>query len=148
MIEKIKVINKSNNPLPEYSLSGDAGMDLRAELYGVDKVILKPSERLLIKTGLFMQLPENIELQIRSRSGLSLKQGIIVLNSPGTIDPNYTGEIGVILYNSGKEDFEINQGDRIAQGVFSEFKKISFTSVYDLEETSRGSGGFGSTGVK
>ena len=141
----IKIINKSNNPLPEYETEFSAGVDLRSFIN--EKIILKPLERRLIPTGLFLELPKGFEAQIRPRSGLALKKGISVLNSPGTIDADYRGEIGIILVNISNEDFVINSGDRIAQMVISKHEQVSFEQVEILEETKRGSGGFGSTGV-
>jgi dUTP pyrophosphatase len=141
---KVKVINKSTNPLPEYETKGSAGLDLRANL--AQSILLKPMERSLVKTGLFIELPEKYEAQVRSRSGLALKSGICVLNAPGTIDADYRGEIGVILINLSAENVEIHHGDRIAQLVFSKVKQAKWETVEVLSETQRGEGGFGSTG--
>ena len=141
---KIPVINRSGNPLPEYATSGSAGMDLRAFLE--QPVILKPLERALIPTGLFAALPEGYELQIRPRSGLAYKQGITCLNTPGTIDSDYRGEIKVLLINLSNEDQTIQNGDRIAQMVPARTEKAELVSVEVIEETSRGAGGFGHTG--
>lgn len=143
---KVKIINTSSNKLPAYETTGSAGMDLRANLK--QAIHLQPRERVLIPTGLKIQLPEGYEAQVRPRSGLSLKEGIIVLNSPGTIDSDYTGEIGVIIVNHGKQAFIIQNGDRIAQLVFQKVEQVEFEVVDSLEETQRGEGGFGSTGVK
>ena len=142
----IKVINKSNNPLPKYQTIASAGMDLHANL---DEIItLKPGERKLIPTGLFIELPVGYEAQVRPRSGLALKKGITVLNTPGTIDADYRGEIGVILVNISNEPFVINDGERIAQLVFARVEQAEFLEVEELSSTERGAGGFGSTGVK
>ncbi len=144
-ILKVKIINKSRHPLPQYETDRSAGLDLRAN---VDAPIsLKPSERALIKTGLFLSLPTGVEAQIRPRSGLALKNGITVLNSPGTIDADYRGEIGVILINLSEETFVVNDGERIAQMVVCSHARAEFLEVDLLDETSRGKGGFGSTGT-
>ena len=141
----VNIINRSKHPLPHYETASSAGMDLRAN---IDSPIeLKSLERTLVKTGLFMAVPSGYEAQIRPRSGLALKNGISVLNSPGTIDADYRGEIGVILINLSKEDFIINDGDRIAQMVISKFEQASWKPVEQLDQTNRGTGGFGSTGV-
>lgn len=140
----IKVINKSNNELPEYSTALSAGMDIRASLN--EKIIIRSGERKLIPTGLFFEIPEGYEVQIRPRSGLAIKHGITVLNSPGTIDADYRGEVCIILINLGSEDFEINNGDRIAQMIVSRFEQCSWIKVEELNTTERGSGGFGHTG--
>ena len=140
----IKIINRSGNPLPAYSTALSAGMDLRANL---DKpVVLKSLDRILIPTGLFIELPEGYEAQIRPRSGLALKKGITLLNSPGTIDADYRGEIGVILVNLSKDDFTIEHGERICQMVIAKHETIRWNEVEILEETVRGEGGFGHTG--
>ena len=142
----IKIINKGHHPLPAYATSLSAGMDLRAN---IDKSItIHPMERLLIPTGLFMALPPGFEAQIRPRSGLALKHGITVLNSPGTIDADYRGEIMVLLINLSVDDFIINDGERIAQMIISRHETIEFAVVDKLDETERGSGGYGHTGVK
>jgi dUTP pyrophosphatase len=141
---QIKVINKSNNSLPQYSTAFSAGMDLRANL--ANFVLLKPGERKLIPTGLFFEIPEGYEVQIRPRSGLAIKNGITVLNSPGTIDADYRGEVCIILINLGNEDFEIHSGDRIAQMIVSKFEHSSWLEVEELNSTDRGAGGFGHTG--
>lgn len=141
---QIKIVNRSKNALPEYSTLLSAGMDLRANLD--ESVVLKPLERRLIKTGLFIELPEGYEAQIRPRSGLAYKHGISVLNTPGTIDADYRGEIGVILVNISNKDFEVNQGERICQMVISKHETISWDQVEILEDTERGAGGFGHTG--
>ena len=142
----VKVINKSNNKLPEYATSMSAGFDLRANLE--ESVTLKAGDRMLIGTGLFIALEPGYEAQVRPRSGLALKKGITVLNAPGTIDADYRGEIGVILYNTSKEDFIIEPGERIAQMVIAKYKQISWEQVEVLDETERGDGGYGHTGVK
>ena len=141
---KVKLINRSDNTLPTYETELSAGVDLRAQVEA--PVTLKPLERKLIKTGLFIELPKGTEAQVRPRSGLALKKGISVLNSPGTIDADYRGEIGVILINLSNETFEVNQGDRIAQLVFAQYQQAEFIEVEQLSETQRGEGGFGSTG--
>ena len=143
---KVKIINKSTNDTPEYSTLNSAGMDLRADLSS--SITLKPFDRILIKTGLFLEIPQGFEAQVRPRSGLAIKKGITVLNSPGTIDADYRGEVGVILINLSKYDFIINNGERIAQLVFASFSKADFLNVDVLEETKRGAKGFGSSGVK
>jgi|TARA_B110000495_G_C22468099_1_gene290573 dUTP pyrophosphatase len=143
---KVNIVNKSNNKLPEYSTPHSSGIDLRANLF--ETIFLKSHERILVKTGLFIQIPSGYEAQVRPRSGLALKTGISVLNSPGTIDADYRGEIGVILVNLSKEDFKINHGDRIAQLVFSAYSKVNFVEVKSLPESARGIGGFGSSGIK
>jgi dUTP pyrophosphatase len=143
---KVKVINKSKHSLPKYETLFSAGMDLRANLE--NPVVLKPLERALIPTGLFIQLPQHCEAQIRPRSGLAFKKGITVLNSPGTIDADYRGEIGVLLVNLSAQDFVVEDGERVAQMVVAEFKQIAWDESTELENTDRGAGGFGSTGVK
>ncbi len=141
---QIKIINKSKNPLPSYSTIHSAGMDLRANLD--EAVVLKPLERTLIPTGLFIELPEGYEAQVRPRSGLALKKGITVLNSPGTIDADYRGEVGVILINLSNEEFVVEHGERICQMVIAKHETISWESVEILAESDRGAGGFGHTG--
>lgn len=143
---EVKIVNHSNNPLPEYSTKDSAGMDLRAMLD--EPVTLRPLERALIPTGLHIQLPEGYECQIRPRSGLALKKGITVLNTPGTIDADYRGEIKIILINLSSEPFTIENGERICQMVIKEYVKATLTQVDDLDDTERGAGGFGHTGVK
>lgn len=140
---KIKIINKSNNPLPKYQKELSAGMDLYADLQ--ESISLKPLERKLIPTGLFLELSEGLEAQIRPRSGLAIKNGITVLNSPGTIDADYRGEIGVILVNLSSENFTVVNGDRIAQMVITKYETITWEESTMINETDRGSGGFGST---
>lgn len=143
---KIKVINKSTNALPSYETIASAGMDLRAHLE--QSITLKPMERKLIPTGLSIELPAGYEAQVRPRSGLALKNGITLLNAPGTIDADYRGDIGVILANLSTEDFTIQPGDRIAQMVIAKYEQIQWEQVDDLSVTERGAGGFGSTGKK
>lgn len=145
---RVKIINKSKHNFgnPEYSDPGSSGMDVRASLE--NSLILRPGERLLIPTGLYVEIPKGYEIQVRPRSGLSLKKGITVLNTPGTIDASYRGEIGVILQNNGTEDFLIENGDRIAQLVLCEVPICIWEITESLEETERGSGGFGHSGVK
>ena len=142
---KVKIVNKSKHRLPEYETGLSAGMDLRANTEGI--VVLKPFERKLIKTGLFIELPKGYEAQIRPRSGLALKYGITVLNTPGTIDADYRGEIGIILINLSKENFEIKNGDRICQMIINKHETISWEKVEILEQSGRGEGGFGHTGI-
>lgn len=143
---KIKIINKSRHDVPHYETIASAGMDLRASL--TDSRILKPLERTIVGTGLFIELPIGYEAQVRPRSGLAAKKGITVLNAPGTIDADYRGEIGVILVNLSKEDFVIQNGERIAQLVIAKHERAEWVVTEELSETERGEGGFGSTGVK
>ncbi len=140
----VKVINKSIHPLPQYETSGSAGMDLRANI--TEPITLASMERTLIPTGLYMELPQGTEAQIRPRSGLAIKKGLTCLNSPGTIDSDYRGEIKVILANLSKEPQTIEPGERIAQMVIAQYTQIVWESVENLSESERGSGGFGSTG--
>jgi dUTP pyrophosphatase len=142
----INIINRSGNPLPQYATQGSSGMDIRADL--TETVELKPLQRLLIPTGLFLELPIGYEVQIRPRSGLAIKQGITCLNSPGTIDADYRGEIKVILINLSNENQTIASGDRIAQMICQKIEKISLREVTVINETDRGTGGFGHTGVQ
>ncbi len=142
----VKIINKSKHPLPDYETSQSAGMDIRANLE--EPVVLHPGERKLIPTGLYIALPEGYEAQIRPRSGLAIKHGITLLNSPGTIDADYRGEIKIILINHSNESFLIEDGARIAQMVINKFEQIEWQPVEELDKTSRGEGGFGSTGKK
>ena len=143
---KVKVVNKSKNDLPNYSTIASAGMDLRANIDA--PILLKPLSRTIVRTGIFMELPIGYEAQVRPRSGLAFKKGITVLNSPGTIDADYRGEVGVILVNLSDEEFIIEDGERIAQMVLSKHEQVNWFEVETLEETERGSGGFGSTGLK
>ena len=142
----IKIINKSNHDLPNYETGASAGMDLRANL--AESVILQPLGRVIIPTGLFLELPLGIEAQVRPRSGLAAKKGITVLNAPGTIDADYRGEVGVILINLSNEPFTIENGERIAQMVIAKHERAEWSLVDSLSETARGEGGFGSTGIK
>lgn len=143
---EVKVINQSKHDLPQYETSAAAGVDLRANIDA--PITLQPLERMLIKTGLFLQIPEGYEAQVRPRSGLALKKGITVLNSPGTIDADYRGEVGVILINLSNEPFVIEDGERIAQLVFAQVTQAKWQETSSLSETERGAGGFGSTGLK
>lgn len=141
----VQITNKSNHKTPAYETKGAAGMDLRANLE--EPVTLKPLERAIIKTGLFIALPQGYEAQVRPRSGLAAKKGITVLNSPGTIDADYRGEIGVILVNLSNEDFIVNDGERIAQLIIAKYERVFWNEVDVLDKTERGTNGFGSTGV-
>jgi len=141
---KVNIINKSSNALPAYETGLSAGVDLRASLE--ENIVLRPMERKLVGTGLFMEIPSGYEAQVRPRSGLALKHGITVLNSPGTIDADYRGEVGVILINLSNDDFEIQPGDRIAQLIFAKVEQAEWNQSEVLTETQRGEGGFGSTG--
>lgn len=143
---KVKVINRSHHPLPEYATTASAGLDLRANLDS--PVTLQPLERKLIPTGLYIALPEGCEAQIRPRSGLALKHGISLLNTPGTIDADYRGEIGVILVNISNEPFEVRDGERIAQMVIARYEQVGWEPAESLDATERGAGGFGHTGRK
>ena len=142
----INIINKSNHPLPAYETIASAGMDLRSNLE--EPIIIKPFERQLISTGLFIELPTGFEAQIRPRSGLAFKFGVTVLNSPGTIDADYRGEIKVLLINLSSENFMVGDGDRIAQMIISKHEKADWTQTNELSITERGAGGYGHTGVK
>lgn len=141
---KVKIVNRSNNPLPFYSTVHSAGMDLRANLD--EPITLNPLERKLVPTGLFIELPEGYEAQVRPRSGLAINKGITVLNSPGTIDADYRGEIKIILINLSNEPFVINHGERIAQMIVASYEKVDWEAAEELEESVRGEGGFGHTG--
>ncbi|MHA7059292.1 dUTP diphosphatase [Aquimarina sp. M1] len=143
---QINIINKSSHKLPHYETIASAGMDLRANI--PEPITLKPLERAIVKTGLFVELPVGFEAQVRPRSGLAAKKGITVLNAPGTVDADYRGEIGVILVNLSQEDFVIENGERVAQLVIAKHERAEWNEVTALSETSRGAGGFGSTGVK
>lgn len=143
---QVKVINKGSQPLPAYATTQSAGMDLRADID--NPITLKPMERRLIPTGLYIALPKGYEAQVRPRSGLALKHGITVLNTPGTIDADYRGELMVLLINFSTEDFIINAGERIAQMVIARHEQAEFVEVEVLDETERGAGGYGHTGVK
>lgn len=142
----VKIINQSKHSLPQYETKASAGVDIRANLS--ETITLNPLQRTIVKTGLFIELPVGYEAQVRPRSGLAAKNGITVLNSPGTIDADYRGEIGVILINLSNEPFVIEDGERIAQLVFAKHEQAQWLSVETLNETDRGAGGFGSTGVK
>ena len=141
----VKIINKSSNPLPSYSTPSSAGMDLRANL--AEPITLKPLERALVPTGIFIELPQGYECQIRPRSGLALKHGISLVNTPGTIDADYRGEIGVILINLSNEPFVVNHGERICQMVVTNYSSVNWWEVETLDDSERGAGGFGHTGV-
>ncbi len=141
---KCMIVNRSGNPLPAYATESSAGMDLRADIPGTMEV--KPLQRVVVPTGIFMALPEGTEAQVRPRSGLAAKHGVTVLNSPGTIDADYRGEVKVILVNLSDTVFTINPGDRIAQMVIARYEKVEWEECDSLDETSRGEGGFGSTG--
>ena len=143
---KVQVVNKGHQPLPAYATVQSAGMDLRANID--EPIVLKPLERRLIPTGLHIALPAGYEAQVRPRSGLALKKGITVLNSPGTIDADYRGEVGVLLINLSQEDFVVNDGERIAQMVIARHEQAEFVEVDVLDETERGDGGYGHTGLK
>jgi len=143
---EIKIINRGRQPLPAYATALSAGMDLRANID--EPIVLKPMERRIIPTGLYIALPPGYEAQVRPRSGLALKKGITVLNSPGTIDADYRGELGVLLINLSQEDFTVNDGERIAQMVIARHEQGVFRVVEELDETERGAGGYGHTGVK
>lgn len=144
-VMKVKIINRSHHQLPEYATTQSAGVDLRANLD--NPIVLKPLERRLVPTGLFISLPAGYEAQVRPRSGLAIKKGITVLNTPGTIDADYRGEIGIILINLSQEDFIINDGERIAQMVIASHEQAEWIPVETLDETERGAGGFGHSGV-
>lgn len=146
MYMKIEVVNRGHQPLPTYATAQSAGMDLRANIS--EPIVLKPLERRLIPTGLHIALPQGYEAQVRPRSGLALKHGITVLNTPGTIDADYRGEIGVVLINLSSEPFTVNDGERIAQMVIAKHETATFVEVETLDETERGQGGYGHTGVK
>lgn len=141
---KVQIINKSDYPAPSYATEKSAGMDLKANI--IEPVVLKPLERAMISTGLYIALPDGMEAQVRPRSGLAAKFGISVLNTPGTIDADYRGEIKVILVNLSNEPFTVNPGERIAQMVVARYEKVEWEEVETLDETERGQGGFGSTG--
>lgn len=142
----INIVNTSGNPLPEYATSGAAGMDIRAHID--NEITLQPMERTLVPTGIFIEIPDGYEAQIRPRSGLAIKQGITCLNTPGTIDSDYRGEIKVILINLSNSPQTINSGDRVAQIVFNKVETAKLFLVQQLEDTTRGAGGFGHTGLK
>ena len=143
---KVRIINKGHHPLPQYATPQSAGMDLRANIE--EQIVLKPMQRMLIPTGLYMALPAGYEAQVRPRSGLALKHGITVLNTPGTIDADYRGEVKVLLVNFSDTDFVVNDGERIAQMVIAKHENADFIEVEELDETERGAGGYGHTGVE
>lgn len=147
-MKKVRIINKSDNKLPKYETPMSAGLDLAAYISNQGSITIAPGERKLIPTGLYIALPQGCEAQIRPRSGLALKRGVTVLNSPGTIDADYRGEIGVLLINLGQEPFEIKSGDRIAQMVIAQYEQVEFELTEKLDETERGDGGFGHTDVQ
>jgi len=142
----VRIVNKGRHPLPQYATDHSAGLDLRANLDA--PMVLAPGQRALIPTGLYLELPEGTEAQVRPRSGLAFKHGVTVLNSPGTIDADYRGEVGVLLINHGPEPFTVNDGERIAQLVVARYVRVSFAEVPDLRASERGAGGFGHTGVR
>lgn len=142
----VKVINKSRFELPAYETVNAAGLDVRADID--EPVIIKPLERVLVPTGLYVEIPEGYEIQVRPRSGLAAKFGVTVLNTPGTVDPDYRGEVKVILVNLSNDDFELKPGERVAQFVVAQFVRVGWQPVEELSETGRGEGGFGSTGRK
>ena len=144
MSVNVKIVNKSRHQLPSYATVGSAGMDLKANTS--EPIVLKPMERYLFPTGIYIQLPEGYEAQIRPRSGLAAKYGITVTNAPGTIDSDYTGEVGVSLINLSNENFVVHPGERIAQMVVAKYERVEWNEVAKLDETERGDGGFGSTG--
>lgn len=143
---KVRIINRGHHPLPEYATPQSAGMDLRANIDA--QIVLKPMQRMLIPTGLYMALPPGCEAQVRPRSGLALKHGITVLNTPGTIDADYRGEVKVLLVNFSDTEFVVNDGERIAQMVIAKHENADFIEVEELDETERGAGGYGHTGVR
>lgn len=143
---KVKILNKSNNELPNYKTKGSSGMDIRA--YLDEPMVIKPMEIKLVPTGIYTEIPEGYEIQVRARSGLALKHGISLVNGIGTIDSDYRGEIGIIIINLGKEDFTINNGDRIAQLVVNKYEKAEIEEVEVISDTERSEGGFGSSGIK
>ena len=148
---KIKIINNSNNPEPKYQKEGDSGFDFMANLLEDEEIIIEPLKRAVVPTGLHFQIPIGFELQVRPRSGLALKNGITVLNTPGTVDSGYRGEVKVVLFNTGEDTFKIKNGDRIAQGVIApvQIKRTTkFITVNQLDDSDRGTGGFGSTGLQ
>ena len=145
-MEKVKVINRSGNPLPAYETAQAVGLDVRA--HTLEPITIGPLERVMVPTGLYFQIPEGYEIQVRPRSGLAAKYGITVINSPGTIDPDYRGELKALLVNLSNEPFEMQPGERVAQLVFARYERLAWEEAVVLDETRRGEGGFGSTGVK
>lgn len=140
----VKVINKSNNPLPQYATEGSAGLDVHAFLE--EPIVLKPLERRIISTGLYLEIPKGYEIQVRARSGMSIKHGITLINAVGTIDSDYRGELGIPLINLSNEDYEIKSGDKVAQIILAKYEHLKFSLEESLEETDRNDGGFGHTG--
>lgn len=140
----VKVINKSNNPLPKYATEGSAGLDVHAFLE--EPIVLKPLERRIISTGLYLEIPKGYEIQVRARSGMSIKHGITLINAVGTIDSDYRGELGIPLINLSNEDYEIKNGDKVAQIILAKYEHLEFSLEESLEETDRNDGGFGHTG--
>ncbi|WP_055079191.1 dUTP diphosphatase [Lagierella massiliensis] len=140
----VKVINKSNNPLPKYATEGSAGLDVHAFLE--EPIVLKPLERRIISTGLYLEIPKGYEIQVRARSGMSIKHGITLINAVGTIDSDYRGELGIPLINLSNEDYEIKSGDKVAQIILAKYEHLKFSLEESLEETDRNDGGFGHTG--
>lgn len=145
-MEKVKVINLSSNPLPEYQTAQAVGLDVRANTS--EAITIAPLERVMVPTGLYFQIPEGYEIQVRPRSGLAAKHGITVINTPGTIDPDYRGELKVLLVNLSNEPFALQPGERVAQLVFARYERLAWEEAVELEATERGAGGFGSTGLK
>lgn len=145
-MEKVKVINLSSNPLPEYQTAQAVGLDVRANTS--EAITIAPLERVMVPTGLYFQIPEGYEIQVRPRSGLAAKHGITVINTPGTIDPDYRGELKVLLVNLSSEPFALQPGERVAQLVFARYERLAWEETVELEATERGAGGFGSTGLK
>lgn len=145
-MEKVKVINLSSNPLPEYQTAQAVGLDVRANTS--EAITIAPLERVMVPTGLYFQIPEGYEIQVRPRSGLAAKHGITVINTPGTIDPDYRGELKVLLVNLSNEPFALQPGERVAQLVFARYERLAWEEAVELEDTERGAGGFGSTGLK
>lgn len=145
-MEKVKVINRSSNPLPEYQTAQAVGLDVRANIS--EAMTIAPLERIMVPTGLYFQIPEGYEIQVRPRSGLAAKHGITVINTPGTIDPDYRGELKVLLVNLSNEPFALQPGERVAQLVFARYERLAWEEAVELEATERGAGGFGSTGLK
>ena len=145
-MEKVKVINLSSNPLPEYQTAQAVGLDVRANTS--EAITIAPLERVMVPTGLYFQIPDGYEIQVRPRSGLAAKHGITVINTPGTIDPDYRGELKVLLVNLSNEPFALQPGERVAQLVFARYERLAWEEAVELEATERGAGGFGSTGLK
>lgn len=145
-MEKVKVINRSGNPLPQYESAQAVGLDVRANTR--EPQVIRPLERVMVPTGLYFEIPAGFEIQVRPRSGLAAKHGITVINTPGTIDPDYRGELKVLLVNLSNEPFEMQPGERVAQLVFARYRQLEWEEAVELSETERGAGGFGSTGVK